>query len=255
MGFIKKFIYLNVLSRFIRGAGGLHYLTSHERNRGRLLIPGYHGRVLVAPNIVEIPDFRPPPFKRSELGLPEDGFLFLFLGRLHVEHKGLDILMEAFARVARELNARLALVGPDWQGGNEVLRTLARNLGCLDRVHFLEPQYHEAKWRTLAAADAFVSPSRWDAFNIALVEAIGLGRPTITTTSISLAGDLAENEAALLCAANPAALADCMKAIILDPDLRCRMAARGQEWVANQCAPLPVGRLLANFYGEVVGLS
>ena len=43
---LKKFIYLNLVSRFIRDAGGLHYCTQREAERARYILPAWRKPVL-----------------------------------------------------------------------------------------------------------------------------------------------------------------------------------------------------------------
>ena len=58
-----------------------------------------------------------------------------YLGRLEIAQKGLDLLFEAFARVADEIDQDLVIGGdgPDRQA----LEDLARSLGIDDRVRFV----------------------------------------------------------------------------------------------------------------------
>lgn len=155
---LKKFIYLNLVSRFIRDAGGLHFCTQKEADRAGYLLPAWHKPVLVHHNLVRVPDpASVRPRARAELGIPAQTFVFAYLGRLHVEHKGLDLAVKAFARIVTHANTYLILVGPDWAGGRQILEQLSRRLGCGERVRLLDSQIGEAKWSTLKMADAFVS--------------------------------------------------------------------------------------------------
>jgi poly(glycerol-phosphate) alpha-glucosyltransferase len=251
--YLKKFIVLNFLTNLVKKAKGIHFLSNLGRRRFHRLMPTWSGPILVVPHPLQVPD--PSGFttvSRADFGVPPDGFLFLYLGRLDVHTKGLDNLLEAFSQVAAGSTARLALVGPDWQGGQARLETLARTLGCIDRVHFLGPQYGAKKWAVLRLADVFVLPSRWDAGPIALLEAIGVGVPTITTTAINPAAELAEHRAAYLCEPSVPALARAMSTLMDDATLRKQLGADGQAWVLNHCSRAVVGQALAGFYERVL---
>ena len=65
--------------------------------------------VRYVPNAVELPDLPD--------GAPPASADFVFLGRLAIDHKGLDLMLGGFARFARRGGAgRLVLAGPDWRG-------------------------------------------------------------------------------------------------------------------------------------------
>ena len=250
---LKKFIYLNLVSRFIRDAGGLHFCTQREVDRGRYLLPTWRGPVLVHHNLVRVPDpASVRPRSREELGIPAQAFVFAYLGRLHVEHKGLDLVVKAFARIAPRANAFLVLVGPDWAGGRQILEQLASQLGCGERVRFLDSQIGEAKWSTLKMADAFVSPSRWEAFGIAQVEAMGLGLPTILSMEGNITPEVVERGSALASPLSAAALARAMQQLIENSQLRRSLSELGRQWVLQTCSFETAGACFQEFYQRVL---
>src|SRR5262249_28032184 len=101
----KKFLYLNLLSPFIRKAGGLHFCTQREADRSHYLLPAWRGERLVLHNLLRVPDPAAiNPWPREQLGIPDQAFVFAFLGRLHVQHKGLDLLIQAFSLLPENIN-------------------------------------------------------------------------------------------------------------------------------------------------------
>jgi glycosyltransferase involved in cell wall biosynthesis len=250
---LKKFIYLNLVSRFIRDAGGLQFCTQREADRARYLLPTWHGPVLVHHNLVRVPDpatVRSRP--REELGIPAQAFVFAYLGRLHIEHKGLDLVVKAFASIPAPANAYLVLVGPDFAGGRKTLEQLAGQLGCGQRVRFLGSQLDEAKWSTLKMADAFVSPSRWEACSSAQAEAIGFGLPTILSTAASISPEVVEHRSALASPLRVAALARMMQRLIEDGQLRQSLKEAGRQWVLETCSIEKAGARFEEFYQRVL---
>jgi glycosyltransferase involved in cell wall biosynthesis len=117
-----------------------------------------------------------------------DGFFrFVFVGRLDVYTKGLDILLTAFAKALeaiRDAKLELALVGPDWKGGLERLRRQAAELGCDQRVRFTGALAGHMVREVLAAADAYVQLSRHEGFPLSVVEALLVGKPAILSSEI-----------------------------------------------------------------------
>lgn len=250
---LKKLAYLNLLNPFIRDAGGLHFLTRREQARSKFILPLWRKPVLVQPNLVRLPDPQTVvPAARGAHGIPADAFVFAYLGRLDVQHKGLDFLVQAFAEVSRQTGARLLLIGPDFAGGRQFLAQLARQLNCEKQIHFLGSQVGAAKWGFLKMADAFVSPSRWEACSIAQAEAIGFGLPTVVSDEINMAPELVASRVALASPLSAAALARAMRQMMTDGALRQSLSAAGRKWVAETCSHEKAGARFAEFYEAVL---
>ncbi len=114
---------------------------------------------------------------RRRLGVPDEGRLITFVGRLERE-KGVLDLLEAFALVARtHPDARLVLVG-DGSAREQVVR-LAAPLG--DRVLLVGARPHEDIPDFLAAADVFTLPSWNEGTPNVVLEALASGRRVVAT--------------------------------------------------------------------------
>jgi glycosyltransferase involved in cell wall biosynthesis len=98
----------------------------------------------------------------------------LFVGRL-VRFKRVDRLIHAVEKLGSDQDVRVLIVG---RGPLEDdLRTLARDLGVDDRVHFLGWQEDmEAVWRE---ADILVMPSAGEPFGLAMIEGAARGLVTV----------------------------------------------------------------------------
>lgn len=184
-------------------------------------------RIVRIPNGVDPVRFAPAPdpeAARQTVGLgPET---VLFMGRLEAQ-KGLDVALEAWARVApRRPAARLVLVGDGPTRGT--LEAKARELGLSERVSFLGTRSDPE--RLLQASQIFVLPSRSEGMSNALLEAMATGLPCVASR-IGGNVDLVEHGATGLLTppGNAAALADALNALLEDGGLRNRLgtAARG----------------------------
>jgi len=250
---LKKFVYLNLVSHFIRRAAGLHFCTQREAERNRLLLPFWRGQRLVLHNLVQVPDpSTVAPWPREQLGIPDRAFVFAYLGRMHVECKGLDLLVEAFASLPANANAFLVMVGPDFKGGRQRLTQLVSDLGCGRRVRFLESQVGDRKWSILRMADAFASPSRWESFGLAAVEAMGFGLPTILSTTACVTPEVIERKAALASPPSAHDLARLMRELMENEPTRRSLADAGRKWVLETCSLETAGARFAEFYSRVL---
>ncbi len=126
--------------------------------------------------------------------VPRSGHL-LFLGRLDVSVKGLDLLLRAYA-AARNTTpeiSRLVLAGPDSRGGLATLQKLAAKLHIVDSVTFAGAVYGAEKYRLVLEASLVVQTSRTEGLPLSLLEAMALGRPVLVTPGTNLSDEVASN--------------------------------------------------------------
>jgi len=215
-------------------------------------------RVVVTPNAADARFAPPEPAAldafRRRAGLP-DRFV-LFLGTLE-PRKNLPLLLEAYARIARDIDAPL-LVGGARGWLYEPILARAEQLGLGDRLRFVGyiDQEEQALW--YAAATVFVFPSLYEGFGMPPLEAMACGTPVIVSNSSSLpevVGDPSvgpDQAAALIVPPTDAdALAEAMRRLLADADLRAELRARGLararcfSWRATAARTLAVYRAAA----------
>ena len=163
---------------------------------------------------------------RRELGLPEDGILFLFLGRL-AAYKGLDVLAQAWAHVVVSGRANLLIVGP--QAVDRPLSPDAfRGTGAIVHGSTNEPLKY------LSASDVFVYPSLADGMSNAVLEAMSIGLPIIASNANSAPDLLDEGRAGILVPpGDVAALAAAMTRLGASPALRRSLGHAALEQAEN----------------------
>ena len=207
--------------RLLHGASAVHVFFRSQRDDLDAL--GYRGRILVAPNGVEV-----PPTLRWDGG---SGGYVAYLGRFDPEHKGIDLLLEAVARLSPQERPEVRLHGPDWRGGKAEVAARVDELDLGLSVSVREPVYGEAKWELLAHAVGLAYPSRWEGFGNSLAEAAALGVPTLATP-YPLARFLERRGACLVVEAEPAALAQGLRQLC-DPAAR-QVGAAAAEVVSAE---------------------
>jgi glycosyltransferase involved in cell wall biosynthesis len=110
----------------------------------------------------------------------------LYMGRIH-EKKGCDLLVQAFAHVARrEPNLHLVVAGPDQTGLLPKLKNLAMDLGVADRVSWPGMLRDDLKWGAFYSAEAFALPSHQENFGIAIAEAMSCGLPVLISDKVNV---------------------------------------------------------------------
>lgn len=196
-----------------------------------------HGEdVDVVYNGIDPEQFKPTGCRavlRSELGVPQDSFTVLYVGRFGRE-KGIDTLLRAFAIVRSFIpEARLLVAGgPPSAYSDEAffneLRQLGRDLGFDGSVLWLGRRSDVSA--LCQAADVLALPSEWpEPFGRVLIEAMSCGTPAVGSTVGGIPEVLSgEFERCQFPARDHHALADVLFDIHqwrhVDPDLprRCR---------------------------------
>jgi glycosyltransferase involved in cell wall biosynthesis len=124
-----------------------------------------------------------------------DGFDVLFAGRL-IEDKRVDVLLEAFDRVAPE-DATLGIVGDGPR--REPLQERAAALDVSSRITFLGfLDEYEDVLRQMRAADVFASPSTREGFGITYAEAMAAGCTVVAADHPDSAADEVVGDAGYL---------------------------------------------------------
>lgn len=175
------------------------------------------------------PMFKPRDSSSAKVRLERDYGIrspfILYVGRLQAR-KNLVRLTEAFARVHNEHGElKLVLVGkPDL--GYDKLRARISELSLSDTVIF--PGYISSDDLPLFynGAEMFVFPSLFEGFGLPVMEAMASGVATITSNGSCLA-EIAGNGALLIDPVSVDSIAEAMRRILDDADLRHELIERG----------------------------
>jgi D-inositol-3-phosphate glycosyltransferase len=194
--------------------------------------------VAVVPPGVNLESFTPgdQAAARAELGLPADGVLLAFVGRIQ-PHKAPDLLIRAAAMLP-DLAGRLtvAIVGGASGHGyaDGALPALAAEVGLADAVRFLPPMARDSLATVYRAADALVMPSRSESFGLAALEAQACGTPVVATPVGGLPQAVDDGVSGLLTEGHaPDQIAAAIGRIITDPGLAARLGRGGIAHAGN----------------------
>ena len=153
-----------------------------------------------------------PDFGKKIIAIhnPVDTESILFLGRENVEHKwlsgkkspviiacgrldhgkGFDVLLKALKKARKKSGARLLILG---EGPlKKELENLRDKLELKNHVDFIGWQNNPFKY--MAKADAFIQTSRFEGFPNTIIEAMALGKPTISTNCKSGPKEIIKNK-------------------------------------------------------------
>ena len=149
----------------------------------------------------------------------------------HEPQKGLDVLLEAFPAVRAGVpDVRLVIAGRE---GNTTarLRALVDVHGLRDSVDLVGARDDVPD--LLAAADAFVMPSRWEGLGSVLLEAMALEAPIVASDLPAVREVVDDRTAALVPAGDPGALAAAIIATLTGHDASVRALGARTRFLRN----------------------
>jgi len=232
--------------RYLNGAHFIHAVSPQEVDVIRR--HGVNRPIVVVPNGVP-PDAndvatRPDVLYEIDPRL-RNRRIFMFVGRLDPWQKGLDLLMEAFARAALP-DAALVLVGPDFRGSRHALETLAARLEIADRVLFTGPAFNEHRANLMAAAEVFVHPSRWEGLSLSVLMAAAAGKACLISRDADPFGELERAQAAIIVEPTvPSIVAGLERVGIIGAEALQALGANAREVVERHFTwPMIAGRVV-----------
>jgi glycosyltransferase involved in cell wall biosynthesis len=186
-----------------------------------------------------------PDQQRGAAARPRPGQLIGAIGRVE-RQKGFDLLIRALAQIE---GATLVLVGEGSE--RRRLEKLARSVGVADRLVW-EGWSEDARSR-LGAFDVFALPSRFEGFPLALLEAL-LARSAVVATDVGSVGEaVRDGETGLLVPPeDPSALAQAIRRLLADADLRRQLGERGRQLVLDRFTAQHMTQSFARLYDELM---
>jgi glycosyltransferase involved in cell wall biosynthesis len=184
----------------------------------------------------------------------------LFVGRFD-RHKGGDVVIEAFARVAaKRPSTRLTFAGPDLGVVNAIgtrwtlEQFAADRLGAArSRLDWLGPQPRGQIEELRRRARVVVVASRYENFPYTALEAMAAGCPLASTHAGGLAEVVEDGRNALTCIPDDAeALADCILRLFEHSELSARLGEQALRDSQDRYDPRVVARSTLDFYRDVL---
>lgn len=135
-----------------------------------------------------------PKVSRKSLGLAEDDFYLITVGRL-IKRKAIDTMLHAMAGIKKR-KIKLLIVGDGPE--RDYLEAIAADKGIGGSVRFLGYLDDEDKYRYLGASDLFILTSLHEGFGIVFMEAMHMGLPIVATNHGGQTDFLKQDENAIL---------------------------------------------------------
>jgi glycosyltransferase involved in cell wall biosynthesis len=228
-----------------------HDILEQTREYYRLPLPGAA--------VIPYPTPAVPPEHRWALAECDPSRL-LFVGRFD-RHKGGDVVIDAFRRVAQRLpQVRLWFAGPDKGLTDEQCRhwTLAKYIAekapdVAERIDWLGPQPNSSLAELRRKAFVTIVGSRYETFGIVVSEAMAYGCPLVATRTGGIAEIIEDGVTGVLARpGDPDDLAAAILRLLGAPELAAKLGRHAAVDAARRYHPDTIARETTTFHRSVL---
>lgn len=225
---VKKLITRKlVLNSFLSHAKSVIFLNKNEACK--CVIKDSCKRTDILPNgCREIPGL---DLSRS----PKSVLSCVYVGRIEMYHKGLDLLLDAFELLPKNIQSQfhIDIYGNEVDADVDILRN--RLYSVHDCITFHGGLYGDAKDKVLREADMFVLTSRSEGMPMGVLEALSYGLPCIVTPGTNLSEEIADYQCGWVAQPDPKDIARIIEQSLADykhnfSDLRCNAIKMSQKY-------------------------
>lgn len=229
---------------FIHGAAAIQCLSVFEYDEVRFQVPKF-----IATNGIQMPREPKTSFREKTLKI-------VFIGRLDIQVKGLDLLIDAVGRCAevlRKNGAKVYIYGPDRGESATLLPQMIAQNGVEDLVMRGDAVTGEEKAAVLLDADLFLQTSRHEGTPMGVLEALGYGLPCILTHGTTLAERLADVGAGFAAKNDADSVAEALKTAVREAECGklSEYSAHARAFVEENFSWKTVAQNTVNLYRKI----
>ena len=189
---LKKWIAHKLyFNKFIKGAWRIQYLTQQEADDSTKM---FKTPYFIVPNGFNTPDVIKESFCTK-------GIQAIFIGRLDMYQKGLDILLDAITEAHKELKEAgffLNIYGPH-RYDYETLKNEVEKRGINDIASVNDEISGKQKEQAILDSDIFIMTSRFEGHPMGMIEALAYGLPCLATPGTNMYEEIKNADAGWTC--------------------------------------------------------
>lgn len=191
-------------------------MTQRAKEKIRLVNKG--ANIKVIPNGIDLPN-RKKRVKKEHI---------LFIGRIEVNQKGLDLLLKAYKKICSGNTPKLLIAGSGTKNEEGKLGRLIKNLNLNEYVEYVGRVSGARKTEVFERAFLVVIPSRFEEFSVVALESASYGLPIVSFDIEGLSW-VSREGAMKVKPFNEKALGDEILRLIKNPTLRRKTGTSGRE--------------------------
>lgn len=149
-----------------------NFIVLSKNNKKKILKVNPKANILLTKNGVDLPKRLLPYPKRSKKHI-------LFLGRIEINQKGLDTLLEAYKEVSKVTSLPLVIAGSGDNKELDRLKQLIQKVHIKKKIKLVGRVQGNEKDLILRHTHTMVVPSRYETFSISALESIAYNIPIV----------------------------------------------------------------------------
>lgn len=202
---IKKFIANKLLFySYFKGAKSIQCLSNYELEQTKF------SSKFIGTNGINIPKEKKETFSKDKIS-------FIYIGRLEIYQKGIDLMLGAINLLQEKLrknNVSFKMFGPDAKGRMDSIRSLIEQYHIKDLVLLEHEITGLKKKQELLESDIFIQTSRFEGMPMGILEALSYGIPCLVTDGTTLGELIIDYNAGWSCDCNVDSIANMLQFIL-----------------------------------------
>lgn len=240
---VKKFM-ANILffNAFVNSAEAIQYLSENEEQ-----MSDFKKKSFVCPNGTTVPENVEKDFSHNRVK-------FIYIGRLEIKTKGLDLLMEAAYNIRdflRNNRATIEIYGPEYNDERKKLKKIIEKRKMSDIISVGKEKIGKEKTEVLLSADYFIQASRTEGLPMGPLEALSYGLPCIVTEGTGLGELIEENKIGFCCETSADGISKAIKAAIEKRNNIEEMSAKAVFFIKNNFDWDVIAKKAINIYEKI----
>jgi glycosyltransferase involved in cell wall biosynthesis len=245
--YIKKIFNILWVDKFVRHAAAVQFLTENEcRNSSKFIT-----KPIIIPNGIKIDDNKAPKLYNEGC----NGMRLIYVGRLSVFQKGLDILIDACFKISEfmeEHDIILDIYGTDFECGRKKIESQIKDFNLEHLVHIYDGVFGKEKEQVLLEHDVFVHTSRFEGQPMGILEAMEYVMPVIVTPGTTFADDVQKYDCGWCVQENADSVADGIKKSYYEKKMWQVKGTNALKLLKENYSWDVVAKLTAQKYQEVI---
>jgi len=249
---LKKLYVELIERRNLAGAAAIHFTSDQEAKVSERF--GANTRDLVIPLGVKPTQKNYQSVIRSQLGIPEDVPLILFMSRIDPK-KGLNLLIPALEKLldsGYKFHFVLAGTNPQDPDYEQKIQTQIANSSLRSHTTITGFVSGELKAGLLQAADLFVLPSYYENFGIAVAEAMVAGIPVIISDQVHIWQQVSDSESGWVGTTDVSALFELLQQTLDNPQECQRRGQNAQKYALEHFSWDAIARQMIQAYNQLL---
>lgn len=243
--FKKYWAHKLFFDKMVNNAIAIQYLSEKERQNSR-----FKRAAFVSPNGVTMPDWN---VNSKDFSEPKK---MVYVGRKHIEIKGLDCLLDACEMASdtlRRENVKIELYGPDRKGSFAEIDRMIEQRSLQGIVSNLPGVFDKKKREVLKGAHVFLLTSRSEGHPVSALEALSFGVPLLATPGTGMCEEIKENECGWATELDPVRIANALCGVLDNWDKLGVYSENAQRYVSINYSWSKVARHSTDIYRQLIG--